>query len=410
MKIIHTSDWHLGKALYGRSRYEEFSAFLDWLCALIESEKADALLVAGDIFDTSVSSSRAQELYYRFLNSVARSAVCRHVVIISGNHDSPSFLEAPKALLRTLNVHVVGVVPEDPMDEVIVLRNAKGEAEAVVAAVPYLRDRDIRTVAPGEHPDEKNRKLTEGIERHYREVCLAAEQRRLQEGGGIPLIAMGHLFTAHGSTIEGDGVRELYAGALAHVPRSVFPAGIDYLALGHLHEAQKVAGEEHLRYSGAPIPMSFGEAGDRKSVIVVEFSDSKPSACTVPVPCFQSLERIVGTIESITQRIHELRSEGSNAWIEIDYTGLDVPEDLRNRFEEAIEGSSLEIRRIKTSQAAAFSLQQETGRETLEELSELDVFSRRLDAGNVPEAERASLLQAYREVLDSIREGENDAP
>ena len=235
MKFLHTSDWHLGRTLYGHSRYNEFTAFLDWLHALIETEKVDALLIAGDVFDTSVPGSRVQELYYGFLYRMARSKVCRHVVITAGNHDSPSFLDAPKALLRTLDVHVVGSIGDDPMDEVVVLRDRRGKAEAVVCAVPHLRDRDIRNVGPGESMDEKNRKLIEGIERHYREVCMAAEQRRLQEGGFLPMIAMGHLFTAGGSTVEGDGVREIYIGSLAHVSSSVFPEGIDYLALGHLH-------------------------------------------------------------------------------------------------------------------------------------------------------------------------------
>ena len=120
MKILHTSDWHLGRSLYGRKRYKEFSAFLDWLAQTIEDENVDALLVAGDVFDTSTPSNRAQELYYRFLCRVAASS-CRHVVVVAGNHDSPSFLNAPKELLRALNVYVVGAVTESLEDEVIVL-------------------------------------------------------------------------------------------------------------------------------------------------------------------------------------------------------------------------------------------------------------------------------------------------
>jgi exonuclease SbcD len=99
MKILHTSDWHLGRTLYGKKRYKEFAAFLDWLAQTIEEEKVDALLVAGDVFDISTPNNRAQELYYRFLCTVANSC-CRHVVVIAGNHDSPSFLDAPKALLQ----------------------------------------------------------------------------------------------------------------------------------------------------------------------------------------------------------------------------------------------------------------------------------------------------------------------
>ncbi|PJA65769.1 MAG: exonuclease sbcCD subunit D, partial [Piscirickettsiaceae bacterium CG_4_9_14_3_um_filter_43_564] len=232
MKILHTSDWHLGRSLYGRKRYEEFSSFLDWLAQTIEDEKVDALLVAGDVFDTSTPSNRAQELYYRFLCRVAASC-CRHVVVIAGNHDSPSFLNAPKELLRALNVYVVGSMTEALEDEVFVLR-AEDNPEAIVCAVPYLRDKDIRTVEPGETIDDKNAKLVEGLKNHYADVCGIAEQKRAEFKStghdGIPIVAMGHLFTAGGKTVDGDGVRELYVGSLAHVGEEVFPSSIDYLA------------------------------------------------------------------------------------------------------------------------------------------------------------------------------------
>ena len=175
LRFLHTSDWHLGRSLYGRKRYNEFSAFLDWLIQTIQEEKVDALLLAGDVFDTSTPSNRAQELYYRFLCRVAASC-CRHVVVVAGNHDSPSFLNAPKELLRALNVYVVGSMTEALADEVFVL-HADDKPEAIVCAVPYLRDKDIRTVEPGETIDDKKTKLVEGLKNHYTDVsqlvCLA---------------------------------------------------------------------------------------------------------------------------------------------------------------------------------------------------------------------------------------------
>jgi len=301
MKFLHTSDWHLGRSLYGRKRYAEFAAFLDWLIQTIEDEKVDALLVAGDVFDTSTPSNRAQELYYRFLCRVAASC-CRHVVVVAGNHDSPSFLNAPKELLRALNVYVVGSMTDDPADELIVLKNnpqisqmdadkktkqnnlgesaqSADNVDAIICAVPYLRDKDIRTVEPGETIDDKNRKLVEGLKAHYEAVVELAETKRnhLRESAQsadkyIPIIAMGHLFTAGGKTVDGDGVRELYVGSLAHVGEEVFPSSIDYLALGHLHVPQAVGSAEHIRYCGSPIPMGYGEATQEKKVVLIEFS------------------------------------------------------------------------------------------------------------------------------------------
>ena len=404
MKFLHTSDWHLGRTLYGRNRYDEFSAFLKWLAALIESERVDALLVAGDIFDSSVPSSRAQELYYRFLYTVASSKICHHLVIISGNHDSPSFLNAPKELLRVLHVHVVGSASDEPAGEVVELRDSRGALEAVVCAVPHLRDRDIRTVEAGESVEEKGRKLLEGIERHYREVCQAGESLRQNEGGAVPMVAMGNLFTAGGTTVDGDGVRELYVGSLAHVSRSIFPATLDYLALGHLHVPQKVGGEEHLRYSGSPLPMGFGEARQQKEVVLVNFSEGERSIIELAVPLFQSLERISGTVEAITSRIFCLKAEGSSAWLEIEYTGAELPGNLRGLLEDAIKGSLLEIRRIKNNRLATLVLQQLREHESLDELGAFDVFERCLNAGKVPDAQRPALVQAYREIVLSLHE------
>ncbi len=155
MKILHTSDW--------RKRYEEFSAFLDWLVQIITDHKVDALLVAGDVFDTTVPGNRAQELYYGFLCRVTASC-CRHIVVIAGNHDSPSFFNAPKELLRTMNVHVIGSVPHCLEDDVIVLHAEGNRPEAIVCAVPYLRDKDIRTMEPGETMDDKNPRKTNKIQ------------------------------------------------------------------------------------------------------------------------------------------------------------------------------------------------------------------------------------------------------
>ena len=213
MKILHTSDWHLGRSLYGRKRYDEFTEFLNWLSNTIETENIDALLVAGDIFDTSTPSNRAQELYYRFLCKVS-SSCCRHIVVIAGNHDSPSFLNAPKMLLRALNVYVVGAMTESPEDEVIVLNNEDNKPEAIICAVPYLRDKDIRTVEAGETIEDKNTRLIEGLKKHYADVCAIAIQKQEECKNehnitDIPVIDMWHLFTAGGEIIDGDGVRDL---------------------------------------------------------------------------------------------------------------------------------------------------------------------------------------------------------
>ncbi|OEU69717.1 MAG: exonuclease sbcCD subunit D [Desulfuromonadales bacterium C00003093] len=408
MKILHTSDWHIGRTLYGRKRYDEFAAFLLWLAETIRRERVDALLVAGDVFDTSTPSNRAQELYYRFLCRVATSS-CRHVIVIAGNHDSPSFLNAPKELLRALNVHVIGAVTENLEDEVLLLSNQQGAPELIVCAVPYLRDRDIRVAEAGESIEDKERKLIDGIRSHYSEVTALAEQQRKELGAQIPIIATGHLFTAGGQTVDGDGVRELYVGSLAHVTSEIFPACIDYLALGHLHVPQKVNGSEVMRYSGSPLPMGFGEARQEKSVCLVEFAGGEASVKLAGVPVFQRLERIRGSWEEVSAMILELSAAQCRAWLEVVYEGEEVIGDLRERLEAAVSGTEMEILRVQNKRIIDRVLKQIHDDETLDDLNIDEVFERCLSVHDVPEEQRPELLRAYQETVTSLYEDDTRA-
>jgi exonuclease SbcD len=401
MKIIHTSDWHLGCSLYGRKRYEEMEAFLAWLSELLEEENIDVLLVSGDIFDTTTPSNRAQKLYYQFLHRVAKSS-CRHVVITAGNHDSPSFLNAPRELLRYLQVYIVGSMGESPDDEVLLLKNAQGEAELVVCAVPYLRDRDIRRVEAGESVEDKGRKLVEGIRSHY--ALLAEEANAIQAGleKPVPIVAMGHLWVVGGKTIEGDGVRELYPGALAQVGADIFPPLFDYIALGHLHAFQTVAGRQDCCYSGAPLPMGFGEASREKKVIQVEFTDIGTKITPVTVPLFQALHSIHGDWQQIEEQLQELKSKERNTWVEIIYEGAEIISDLREKVDEAVAGTDIEVLRVgnKSQWDRELSLLGEG--EALAELHPQEVFLRCLDAYEVEESQRPDLLRMHNEVVDSL--------
>ena len=408
MRVLHTSDWHIGRTLYGRKRYEEFEAFLTWQAETIQQNAIDALLVAGDVFDTSAPSNRAQELYYRFLCRVAASC-CRHVVVVAGNHDSPSFLNAPKELLKALDVHVVGSSTESPEDEVLVLRNDQDTPELIVCAVPYLRDRDIRVAEAGESVEDKERKLIEGIRTHYAAVAALAEQKREELGVDIPIVGTGHLFTAGGQTVDGDGVRELYVGSLAHVTAGIFPACFNYLALGHLHVPQKVNGSETIRYSGSPLPMGFGEAKQQKSVCQVEFHSTAASVQLIDVPIFQKLERVKGDWEGISNRIIELSATDSQGWLEVIYDGTEVIGDLRERLEAAISGTQMEILRIKNNRIIDRVLGQIHEEETLDDLNVNDVFERCLAVHDVPEEQRPELLRAYQETVSSLYEDDVQA-
>ncbi len=408
MKILHTSDWHLGRSLYGKKRYKEFEKFLDWLYSTIEKEKIDTLIVSGDIFDTTTPSNQAQELYFNFLFKMTKSH-CQNIIITAGNHDSPSFLNAPKQLLKAFNIFVVASISENLEDEIIVLYKNK-KPLAIVCAVPYLRDKDIRNVESGESFAEKNEKLIAGIKNHYKKVCEIAEQKRKElKNDKIPIIATGHLFTSGGKTVENDGVRELYVGSLALLDEQTFPQNIDYLALGHLHIPQKVGNKDFFRYSGSPIPMGFNEAKQQKKVITIQFEELKPKICEIPVPTFQQLEKIVGSFSEIIKKIEELKEQNSDAWLEIEYTGKEIVSNLREQIEETVKNSAIEIRRIKNKQIIEKVLNSKNDNETLDDLNPKDVFKRFLETYEIAQEQKKELIDAYNQILQEISEEDKNA-
>lgn len=408
LRVLHSSDWHLGRLLYGQKRYEEFEAFLDWMQAQIVEQSIDVLLIAGDLFDTTTPSNRAQSLYYRFLNKVAASD-CRHVVIIGGNHDSPSFLNAPAQLLKALDVHVVGAACDNPADEVVLLKDANGQPEAIICAVPYLRDRDIRQAEVGESLEDKDRKLVVGIREHYAQVCAAAEQLRQKLAAEVPLIGMGHLFAAGGKTLEGDGVRDLYVGSLAQVGIDAFPECLDYVALGHLHVPQAVAGCERIRYSGSPLAMGFGEARQQKSLCLIEFDGRSPSLTLVEIPRFQRLERIKGDQAALENTLDQLAAEDEPIWLEVLYEGDQIAADLRQWLEQHVDGTRLTLLRVRNNRVVDRILSRSGEEETLDDLQPAEVFERALAAHQVPDAQQAELKQLFNGLLQQMAEQDHRA-
>jgi DNA repair protein SbcD/Mre11 len=407
MKILHTSDWHLGRSLYDKKRYDEFEAFLNWLILFIAENKIDLLLVCGDIFDSSAPSNKAQELYYRFLGQI-KDTGCRNVVITGGNHDSPTFLDAPKNLLGALNIKVVGAITDNVSDEIMIMKDVNGQAEAIICAVPFLRDRDIRIVEAGENADDKTKNLIKGISGHYKEI-FAAANNLLDKKNIVPIIGMGHLFTRDAKTSENDGVRELYIGSIAHIDGEDISKGFDYMALGHLHMAQKAGDDEKVRYSGSPIPMGFAEAEHKKKVIVVDFTDLKPVISEHDVPCFQQLIRISGDEETIVGRITDLKAKGCKAWLEIEITSRIEANLITLHLNELLEGSYLEKLTIKNKSAVDRAINAAAENETLETLENSEVFKRCLEAFEVPEEEHALLIQTYDEAIATLNNADPNA-
>ena len=409
MKILHTSDWHIGSTLYGRKRYDETEQFLQWLVETIKNHSIEALLVAGDVFDTSTPSNTAQELYYRFLNEVSRTN-CRHVIVTAGNHDSPSFLDAPKVLLKAFNVHVVGSAAEKGGFEVLVLKDGDSKPELIVCAVPFLRDRDVRQSSEGESYQDKENRLVEGIISHYQKAYEEACKEQNDLDKSLPIVGMGHLFIA-GSSIykrlgEASGERDLYVGNLGQVPADRLPS-FDYFALGHLHIPQKVACNEVIRYSGSPMAMNFDEIHQQKSVVLVDIEDQHVDVQTIPVPAFRQFEQIKSDWNSIENTINKLKEESFTGWVEVIYEGQEAIGNLRERVYKLVENTSIEVLKIQNAMLFNAVMKQYEKEVELQDLNPADVFDQCLIDQGVPDDQKVVLKGLFSEVCRQIGEADN---
>lgn len=288
MKIIHTADWHIGQRLHERSRLNEHEQFLDWLFDTIQEHKVELLLVSGDIFDTSLPSAEATNLYYRFLYRLFNETDT-YTVITAGNHDSARHLEAPRAFLKMGRIHVVGLATEVSK---CVLPFPPDNPRVMVAAVPYLTEAELPHVSY-ETEIERNERYRERLKSFYAE-CVSEMPTEL------PKILMGHLFVQGGKI--GDSERNVQIGGATAIHASDFPDGVDYVALGHLHRPQMIDSADYpIRYSGSPIPLRFNEAGYNKSVYLLKLSDDGRLAQdeAIKIPVFKELCTITGDEESV---------------------------------------------------------------------------------------------------------------
>ena len=397
MKLLHTSDWHLGRTLYSKKeRQEEQSSFLEWLLATIKEQSVDLLLVAGDVFDTASPSSSAQKMYYDFLLKV-RNSGCEHVMIVGGNHDSPSFLNAPKEILAALNVCVLGNASENIEDEIVVIEDKNKNPIAIICAVPFLRERDISRFAEGETYADRSKRIAKSIKKHYETVAELAENKRKELGKNIPVIATGHLPVAGGKTAEDDGVRDSYIGNVECVGSDIFQKTFDYVALGHYHISSVIA--ENIRYCGSPIPMGFGEAEQQKCVYLVDFGEEKPKIETVEIPVFQKLESIQGDKAFIESRLEELKKLDISVWVEIIYVGKEVFPDFTAWANEKTADSKIEILKLQNKQYLTEVLTLEDETQSLDELNKFDVFDKLLEKNSISDGQKEELKNFYHEIV-----------
>ena len=404
MKLLHTSDWHLGRMLYmKKERSEEHARFLQWLLDTIRENTIDILLIAGDIFDSTSPGNASLKMYYDFLLKV-RDCGCNHVVIVGGNHDSPGLLDAPKEILAVLNIKVVGKASENPEDNVFVLSGKNGLPLAIICAVPFLRERDISKYMEGETYSDRSKRITDCIRKHYETVAEIAKSKQNEYGHDVPVIATGHLSVAGGKTIADDGVRETYIGNIECVGNDIFPPCFDYVALGHYHIPSVIS--DYVRYCGSPIPMGFGEANQKKNVIIVDFENRNKTITEIPIPVFQQLESIVGDKEFILNRLQQLKEKDEPVWTEIIYDGNEIFTDFAAWTAEQTVDTKIETLISRNKTYLDKVLTREDAAKPLEELNELEVFDKLLDGKDYPEEQKSELRDLYREIINEMNERE----
>lgn len=391
---------------------------LEWLLELIEAESVDLLIVAGDIFDSSNPPNYARQQYYDFLGKLRKTG-CRHALIIGGNHDSPAMLNATAEVLRYMDIIVVGSSTPTIEEQIVELKNPAGELEAVIAAVPFLRDRDIHYNQAGEDEKSRTDRLRASIRSHYAELGKLVEKYQQK---AVPLLTTGHLF-AHGAEAS-EKRSKIYIGNRSNIAATDFPAVFDYVALGHIHRAQVVGGVDHVRYSGSLIPLDFSETADDKVVYLLDFKKNKDDfkvaqttdlkqgnyeLRTVQVPVFRRLKRLAGDLEKVeaglekflAKRSLDPATESLAPWIEVKVESDGPLPQLQEQLQALIGERPAELlstQVIRTGTATKVDFQ---NLPKLDELNPEEVFER-LCSGSEGE-----LPAGYPDLLATFRELEN---
>ncbi|WP_426057389.1 exonuclease SbcCD subunit D C-terminal domain-containing protein [Janthinobacterium sp. PSPC2-1] len=404
MRLLHTSDWHLGQTLHNYERGYEHQRFLDWLLDTLVAERVDVLLVAGDVFDNANPSAASQKQLYVFLQQARARLPALQLVVVAGNHDSAGRLEAPAPLLAAHGTHVIGHLLRGEDGDIdlerllLPLTGSDGQVRAWCLAVPFLRPGDVPKLPAGDTQDA----YLGGIALLYRQLTDLALARR-QPGQAI--VAMGHCHMV-GGEMSNDSERRIVIGGTEMLPSGIFDTAIAYAALGHLHKAQAVGGQEHIRYCGSPIPLSFAEVNYRHQVLCLDIDgETLQSVRVIEVPRAVPLLRVPATPAPIAEVLAQLAAldvpdapAEEQPFLEV-RVRLDAPEPgLRTRIETALDGKPVRLAKIETSSAARSSAPENMTLDQLGQLQPDDIFRRLYQQKYAKEAP-PELLSALAELL-----------
>jgi exonuclease SbcD len=408
MKILHTSDFHLGQLFHEYDRTFEHQQFLIWLVEVLHQQQIDVLLISGDVFDLSNPSAASVKLFYTFLNQATRVNPHLQIIITAGNHDSAARLESPKPLLESSNIHVIGLMEKDAEGNfnydklTIPLKDKNGQIKAWCLAVPFLRMGDYPAVTGCDNP------YTEGVSTFYRQ---AYEYALTQKQAGQAIIAMGHLHAQQAEVTDLDKSERLIMGGVECVSAAAFHQDIAYVALGHIHKAQRIGGAEHVRYSGSPLPMSFSERNYKHQVVVFDVENENVQhirAIEIPVTVpVLSVPEKHAAIEDVLKELSKFPDTGANRetapYLEVRVLEDQPDPSRRHKIEQAIQGKHVRLATIHVRSSAAKSAAQTYAdtQQKLDELRPADIFSKIYEStyqNPVPE----EMLQLFHQVAQEV--------
>ncbi|MFY8325172.1 exonuclease SbcCD subunit D [Pseudoalteromonas sp. ZZD1] len=411
MKVLHTSDWHLGQQFYEHSRFSEHQAFFAWLIDTLVTEKIDLLLVAGDIYHTATPAASAENQLYQFIKDVKKCCPTIQVVLIAGNHDSANRILAAQPLLAQFDTHVVGRFDAQHPDDVVIKLNSHSTCAHIVA-MPFLRASDVSTLSG----TNDGASYAQGVAQAYK---LSTELALIDKPDTTPLIVMGHLH-AKGGDISSDSERNLVIGGEEAITAKVFSEQADYVALGHLHKAQIVAKSDVIRYSGTPMPMSFSERNYTHQVNIIEFehAQKQPISTTVkPLYIPRSADVIVlpkGECVPLAQLCEQIKDLDTTThtvapYLRVKLKSSDTDTTFREQIEQALEGKNIRfcgIERVRENS------QTQTNERVFDDLNQVEMLNpinlleqafendKDMAGQNVPEELKALLNEVISELTE----------
>ncbi|WP_017443862.1 exonuclease subunit SbcD [Gayadomonas joobiniege] len=393
MRILHTSDWHLGQNFYNRNRSAEHQALIDWLIKTVRDQQIDLVLVAGDIFDTGAPASYARKMLNQFV--VQLSQLNCQLILLAGNHDSVAVLNECQSLYAALNCRLVTTAQASAIQEqIFTLQNAQGEPAAVFCAVPFLRPRDILSASESSHQD-----LQHAISRHYQALFERAQALSQQVGiASLPIIGSGHLTLLNSK--KTNSVRDIYIGSLEALPASVLP-DFDYLALGHIHQPQAIGPTGKIRYSGSPLAMSFDEKSSEKSVVIYDTLAADPIHL-LAVPEFQPLKQICCSLQQLPAELAALPAHKLPYWLDIEISATDYHAKVQQQVHEIAADYPVEVLLVRRARKAAQLDPAFIQTSSLTELKVTDVFNQRLTEIELDSEQSRALQTRFLQCLEQV--------